>query len=115
MSADLLIISATDWEAVELLSVTEGATDVRGVPVDATARRLWGVQAVLSTVLPAKTAVLLDGSAVSVDHDGNIDTRWSDAVSDDCSKNYLRCRVEGRFGVSVYRPLGVVSVGTAAA
>lgn len=115
MSADVLIVSATDWEAVELLSVTEGATDVRGVPVDATARRLWGVQAVLSTVLPAKTAVLLDGSAVSVDHDGNIDTRWSDAVSDDFTKNYLRCRVEGRFGVSVYRPLGVVSVGTAAA
>ena len=114
LSADVLVISAADWEAVELLAATNGATDVRGVPIDATARRLWGVQAVVSTVLPVKTAILLDGTAVSVDHDGQIDTRWSDAVSDDFAKNYLRCRVEGRFGLSVYRPLGVVSVATAA-
>lgn len=114
LSADVLVISAADWEAVELLAATNGATDVRGVPIDATARRLWGVQAVVSTVLPEATAILLDGTAVSVDHDGQIDTRWSDAVSDDFAKNYLRCRVEGRFGLSVYRPLGVVSVGTAA-
>ena len=114
LAADVLVISASDWEAVELLAATSGATDVRGVPIDATARRLWGVQAVVSTVLPVKTAILLDGTAVSVDHDGQIDTRWSDAVSDDFAKNYLRCRVEGRFGLSVYRPLGVVSVGTAA-
>jgi HK97 family phage prohead protease/HK97 family phage major capsid protein len=114
LSADVLIISAADWEAVELLAATNGATDVRGVPVDATTRRLWGVQAVVSNVLPEATAILLDGTAVSLDHDGQIDTRWSDAVSDDFAKNYLRCRVEGRFGLSVYRPLGVVSVGTAA-
>lgn len=115
LSADILIISATDWEAVELLAATSGATDVRGVPIDATARKLWGVQAVVSNALPAKTAVLLEQNAVSVDHDGVIDTRWSDAVSDDFLKNYTRCRVEGRFGLSVYRPLGVVSVATAAA
>jgi HK97 family phage prohead protease/HK97 family phage major capsid protein len=115
MSADILIVSATDWEAVELLAATNGATDVRGVPIDATTRRLWGVQAVVSNVLPAKTSVLLDQSSVSVDHDGAIDTKWSDAVSDDFAKNLIRCRVEGRFGLSVFRPLGVVSVATAAA
>jgi HK97 family phage prohead protease/HK97 family phage major capsid protein len=114
MSADVLIVSATDWEAVELLAATNGATDVRGVPIDATTRRLWGVQAVVSNVLPAKTSVLLDQSSVSVDHDGAIDTKWSDAVSDDFAKNLIRCRVEGRFGLSVFRPLGVVSVATAA-
>jgi HK97 family phage prohead protease/HK97 family phage major capsid protein len=114
LSADVLVISAGDWEAVELLAATGGATDVRGIPIDATARRLWGVQAVVSNVLPAKKAILLDGSSVSVDHDGQVDTRWSDAVSDDFTKNFVRCRTEGRFGLSVYRPLGVVSVGTAA-
>jgi HK97 family phage major capsid protein len=112
LSADVLIISAADWEAVELLAVSTGATDVRGVPVDATTRRLWGVQAVVSNVLPADTAVLLESGSVSVDHDGTIDTRWSDAVSDDFLKNYTRCRTEGRFGLSVYRPLGVVEIET---
>ncbi len=112
LSADVLIISAADWEAVELLAVSSGATDVRGVPIDATARRLWGVQAVVSNVLPADTAVLLESGSVSVDHDGTVDTRWSDAVSDDFLKNYTRCRTEGRFGLSVYRPLGVVEIET---
>ena len=45
----------------------------------------------VSTTLPA-TAVLLEQAAVSVDHDGLIDTRWSDAVSDDSLKNCTRCR-----------------------
>lgn len=112
-SADVLAISAADWESVELLAASSGAVDVRGVPLDATARRLWGVQAVVSNVLPAKTAVLLDFDSVSVDHDGAIDTRWSDALDDDFSHNVTRCRVEGRFGLSVYQPLGVVKVDTA--
>ena len=111
----VLAVSADDWEAIELLTATSGATDVRGVPIDAVTRRLWGVQAVVSTVLPAKTAILLDGSAVAVDTDGQIDTRWSDAVSDDFVKNYVRARVESRFGLSVFKPMGVVSIATAAA
>lgn len=110
----VLAISAADWEALELLSVTSGATDVRGVPVDAITRKLFGVQAVISNALPADTAVLLDSSAVSIDTDGMIDTRWSDAVSDDFVKNFVRCRVEGRFGLSVFKPAGIVSVETAA-
>lgn len=111
----VLAVSADDWEAIELLTATSGATDVRGVPIDAVTRRLWGVQAVVSTVLPAKTAVLLDGSALAVDTDGQIDTRWSDAVSDDFVKNYVRARVESRFGLSVFKPMGIVSIATAAA
>lgn len=111
----VLAVSADDWEAIELLTATSGATDVRGVPIDAVTRRLWGVQAVVSTVLPAKTAVLLDGSAVAVDTDGQVDTRWSDAVDDDFERNYVRCRVESRFGLSVFKPNAVVSIATAAA
>lgn len=114
-SPGVLAVSPGDWEAIELLATTSGATDVRGVPIDAVTRRLFGVQAVVSAVLPAKTAVLLDGSAVSVDTDGQIDTRWSDAVGDDFERNYVRCRVEGRYGLSVFRPQGIVSIATAAA
>ena len=47
--------------------------------------------------------MLVEQAAVSVDTDDMIDTRWSDAVSDDFLKNYTRCRTEGRFGLSVYR------------
>ncbi|MDH3026410.1 HK97 family phage prohead protease [Gordonia alkanivorans] len=111
----VLAVSADDWEAIELLTASSGATDVRGVPVDAVTRRLWGVQAVVSTVLPAKTAILLDGSAVSIDLDGQVDTRWSDSVGDDFTKNFVRARVESRFGLSVFKPNAVVSIATAAA
>ncbi|ATD69188.1 MULTISPECIES: HK97 family phage prohead protease [Gordonia] len=114
-SPQVLAISAADWEALELLSVTSGATDVRGLPVDAVTRKLFGVQAVVSNVLPAKTAALISNGAVAVDTDGNIETVWSDAVADDFAKNYVRCRVEGRFGVSVFRPAGIVKISTAAA
>lgn len=110
----LLALSAGDWEAIELLAATSGATDVRGVPVDPVTRRLWGVQAVVSNVLPADTAIVLDNSAVAVDTDGQLDTRWSDAVTDDFLKNYVRCRVESRFGISVFKPAAIVSVETAA-
>lgn len=45
------------------------------MPIDATARRLWGVQAVVSTdAARGDRDPLLDGTAVSVDHDGQIDT-----------------------------------------
>lgn len=110
----VLAISAADWEAIELLTATAGATDVRGVPVDAVARRLWGVQAVVSNVLPAKTALLLDNTAVSIDTDGVVDTRWSDAVATDFTSNHVRARCESRFGLSVFKPAGIVKIGTAA-
>ena len=88
--------------------------DYRGIPLNATERRLWGVQAVVSNTLPADTAVLLERDAVSVDHDGVVDTRWSDAVASDFLANFVRCRVEGRFNISVYRPTGIVVIVTAA-
>ena len=49
-----------------------------------------------------------------VDTDGKFEVKWTDAVNDDVAKNQVRCRVEGRFGVSVSQPGAVVKVGTAA-
>ena len=68
------------------------------------ARRLWGIPVVLNQNLGAKTGLVIAENAVIIDHDGVVDTRWSDAVSDDFVHNFLRCRVEGRFGVSVNQP-----------
>jgi hypothetical protein len=75
---------------------------------------LWGIPVVLNQGLGAKTGLVIGDGAVTLDHDGVIDTRWSDAVADDFSKSDLRCRVEGRFGVSVNQPAAIVKVGTAA-
>lgn len=111
--AGAIVLSAGDWEAIELLSVTSGATDVRGVPIDPVTRRLWGVPVVLNQGLGAKTGLILGKDAVTLDHDGEIDVRWSDGVADDFAKNFVRCRVEGRFGVSVNQPSAVVKVATA--
>lgn len=38
----------------------------------------------------------------------------SDATSDDSAKNLLRARVEGRFGLDVYQPAGIVKATLAA-
>ena len=113
-SPDVLIISAADWETVELSMAADTAVAFRGLPADAVARRLWGVQAVISTSLPAKTAFILDRTALSLDSDGQIDVRWSDTTGDDFAKNQVRARVEGRFNWSLFKPTGVVKIGTAA-
>lgn len=111
-SAGVVVLSGTDWEAIELLTATSGATD-RAVPVDPVARRLWGTRVVLNQSLPAGTGLVIGDGAVTVDHDGVVDTRWSDAVGDDFVYNAVRCRVEGRFGLSVNQPGAIVAVTTA--
>lgn len=113
-SAGLVVLDAATWEGIELLTASSGATDARGVPVDPVARRLFGIPVVLSQLLGTGVGLVLGDGAVTVDHDNLIDTRWSDAVGDDFAYNFLRCRVEGRFGVSVNQPAAVVKVQTAA-
>ncbi|AUH68895.1 MULTISPECIES: phage major capsid protein [Gordonia] len=110
----VLFISPADWEAVELLATSDDAIAFRVVPIDLMERELWGLRAVLTTALPAKTAVVLDPSAVSVDVVGAaVDIEW-DTSGELFERNQTRVRVEGRFGVSVYRPEAIVKVGTAA-
>jgi HK97 family phage prohead protease/HK97 family phage major capsid protein len=112
--AGVIVLSAGDWETIELLESTSGATDVRGVPIDAVQRRLWGVPVVINQGLGAKVGLVIGDGAAVVDHDGNVDTRWSDAVGTDFQTNNVRCRVEGRFGLSVLQPGAVVKVATQA-
>ncbi|MCV7368674.1 phage major capsid protein [Mycolicibacterium duvalii] len=83
----VIVLHANDWEAIELLTVTSGATDVRGVPIDPVARRLWGVPVVLNQGLGEDTGLVIGDGAVTVDHDGQVEVKWSDAVSDDFVKN----------------------------
>lgn len=111
-TASVIALSAATWEGIELLTATAGATD-RAVPVDPVARRLWGTRVVLNQSLASNRALLIGEGAVTIDTDGVIDTRWSDAVGEDFLHNAVRCRVESRFGLSVNQPGAVVAVTTA--
>ena len=53
---------------------------------------------------------VLATDAVVVDTDSQgVGVQWSETSnSDDCAKNLIRARCEGRFATSVYAPLGVV-------
>lgn len=114
LSPDLFVINPADWQKLELLRQTNGDLDLGHLPIDRAARRLWGVQVIVSNALTAGTALLLDSSSVELVTDGSLSVEWSDAVSDDFERNQKRVRVEGRFALDVFRPLGVVKIATVA-
>ncbi|WP_395704573.1 phage major capsid protein [Rhodococcus ruber] len=109
------VVAAADWERQELSRNTSGWLDLHGSPVQAAERRLWGVPVVVNQTIAAGTAVLLgkDATALQTDKYG-VQVRWSENVGEDFERNQLRARVEGRFGLAVYRPRAVVVIDTAA-
>lgn len=104
-AADLFIVNSADWAAIETQRVTSGSFDLGG-PIDRATQKLWGTQVVTSTRIAAGTALALDRSAAGVDTDGAIETKWDQSSGFD--KNQVRARVEGRFGLSVFQPAGIV-------
>jgi len=114
--AGVFVLSPADWEKLELARTDTAGNLELGGPIDRAARKLWSVPVVLSLKLPANSAVLLDVSSVGISTDqSGVQVQWSENVSDDFSKNQIRARVEGRFQVDVFQPLGVVEIATAAA
>lgn len=112
--AGVFVLAPADWEKLELARTQTAGQLELGGPVDRAARKLWSVPVVLSLGVPAAKALLLDLSAVGLSTDNaGIETKWSENVSDDFAKNQLRARVEGRFEVDVYQPLGIVAINTA--
>lgn len=104
-SADLYIVNAGDWATIETQRVTSGSFDLGG-PIDRATQKLWGTQVVTSTRIAAGTALALDRDAVGIDTDGVIETKWDQSTG--FEKNQVRARVEGRFGLSVFQPFGIV-------
>lgn len=123
MVPSAIVMSPTDWKAVETATVTGGAyllgpnsqSTGGGAPVDRVLRRLWGTPVVLAVAnaLPAKTALVLAENAAEVFTDQGLKLTWG-SVGDDFSRNQVRCRLEGRFALGVQHPAGVVKVATAA-
>ena len=104
-AADLFVVNSTDWAEIETQRATSGSFDLGG-PVDRATQKLWGTQVVTSTRIAAGTALALDREALAVDSDGRVDVQWDSATGFD--RNQVRARVEGRFGLSVFQPAGVV-------
>ena len=114
-TASGLVLHALDWEAIETAAdgedrffMTPGSN-----PVDRAARRLWGVPVALTTRVAQGTGVLLSQGSASVVADPAVSMQWG-RVNDDFTRNQIRARVEGRFGVECYRPSGVVEIDLSA-
>ncbi|MFD6513843.1 phage major capsid protein [Rhodococcus sp. NPDC060176] len=113
--ATALVLSPADWEKLELTRrAGDGAFDLgpANLPVDRAKRLVWGVPTVVSNILPAKTGILMDTSAVEFVGDGQIGVEWNRFSG--FTTNEIMMRVEGRFGVALTTPLGVVKLATAA-
>jgi hypothetical protein len=120
-----LAMSVDDWEAVELTFTNVNASvDRSNIPFDAVTRRLYGVPVVVVPAIADGGGYAVAENAVALDIDNlGIQAKWSDtavtvtsssAGYSDFEANAQRLRVEGRFGTSVFQPLGVVAVDTAA-
>lgn len=108
------VMNPLDWERIETAQLDAGQYVLNaegsrnGVPVDMAARRLWGVPVTVTTGVASGTGYLLSSGVAQIVTDGQIATEWSNATADDFTRNQVRLRVEGRFDLSVTRPLGVV-------
>lgn len=111
-TGDLMVVNSVDWADIETQRVTSGSFDLGG-PIDRATQKLWGVQVVTSPRIPVGKALVLDRSALTVDTDGVISTKWDSSAGFD--KNQVRARVEGRFGLSVLQPAGIVIASLAGA
>lgn len=109
-AAGSIVVHPTDWEGVELALSSTNAVEHLSLPYDPASRRLFGVPVVTSVSQAAGTGHVLAVDAVVVDTDTQgVGVQWSESSNaDDFSKNLIRARCEGRFGTSVYAPLGVV-------
>lgn len=113
--AKALVLSPSDWEALELTRrAGDGGFDLgpANLPVDRAKRLVWGVPTVISNNLPTKTGILLDTDAVEFVGDGRVAVEWNKFSG--FATNEVEMRVEGRFGVALNSPLGVVKLATEA-
>lgn len=115
-TASGLVLHPSDWEAIETAAdgedrffMTPGSN-----PVDRAARRLWSVPVALSTQVAEGSGVLLSDGAAGLVTDGRVEFEMA-RVGDDFERNQVRARVEGRFGVEVFRPTGIVEIDLTAA
>lgn len=107
-SADVFIVNPLDWAEIETARATSGSFDLGG-PIDRAQRKVWGTQVVTSVGITAGTALALDLDAATVDRDTRgVQVEWD--RSQGFKTNQILGRVEGRFGLSVYRPDAIIKI-----
>lgn len=107
--AEVFIIHSEDWEALETARNASGNFDL-GMPINRAERRIWGVQVITTPNITKGTALAFDLGALNVDAGAeSVHIEW-DASGALFEKNQVRARVEGRFGLSVTLPAGIVSI-----
>lgn len=106
---DVLLISAADLDTIALAKDTAGNYLYRN-PEDS---RLHGLQPIIATGLPAKTALVIDSNRVGISTDRiGLVYEWDTLTRK--SYNEANVLVEGRFTFDVFAPASIVKVGTAA-
>lgn len=122
LTPDAFLLSPADWETIELVTETGGGyvvgapANMAGPPIDAAARRLWGIPVLVSTAVTTGVGVLGDfagSSRLWIREEARID--WSENVASDYTTNHVRFRAEMRAGFGLLRPTGFVSIDLTAA
>lgn len=105
-----IVVHPLDWEDIELALSSTTAVEFRGLPYDPVARRLYGIPVVVANVQASGVGHVLASGAVALDTDTTgVAIQWSETSNaTDFAENKVRARCEGRFGTSVFQPLGVV-------
>ena len=127
LEPDFFVFDPTVWEQIELDAAAQFASNPnQPSPVDAMARRLWGVGVVVSNSMPADTGLLGAFKAGSVLYQtGGIRIDFSENVyradlgdgqpGTDFEANQISFRAEGRWGIGILLPAAFVSIDLPAA
>lgn len=109
VSARGFAMNAADWETIERTRNVSGNFDVGG-PIDAAARKAWGVPVSVVPGVPAGTAYLIGEDTVTLRQQSRgVQVDWG-TPGDTFQKNQLVARVETRVNLDVLRPLGIVKL-----
>jgi HK97 family phage major capsid protein len=112
LSPAYFVFSAPDWEAIEMAAAAQFAANPNINPVTPMSRRLWGLPVVTTVSQAAETGYLIaaDSVALRTDTQG-VAIEWDTSIG--FTVNTVRARCEGRFGLTVLRPPGVVKIALA--
>lgn len=110
-----IVMNAAAWAGIETARTTSDAfiMSPAGGPVDATARKLFGVPVVVVPTMAANTAYIITEGALVIKHDGaGVRIDWG-TLDDSFARNQVLGRAEGRFDLAALRPAGIVEVALA--
>jgi HK97 family phage major capsid protein len=120
-----IILSAADWETIEVARDANGKPLYSDTPVDRLNQKLWGIPVITPAQMPAGTAIVGDLSTVSVLNNGTHRLSWRDSYAnvgtveapkevDLYATNQVQFRDEVRVGLEVtstktWRRVGLVA------